>query len=1409
MPKTTKVIDIFSGIGGLSLGFQKGIGAKTLVAFEQEKHAASVFADNHPQTALLFGDCQKFDPAKVKGIIGPADCVVGGVPCEPFSLARRDKEAARSDVRRTLINYALKVVATFQPKVFCFENVWQAPDSPSWKRARTKLKGSGYAVDVWKLNSEDYSVPQSRRRAFLVGVRNYGKELPPPEPCKEKVSVSQAFKGLGEPSESHSDPMHRAVRQLPDTVKRGLRVAKPGDNIRKLGFKVNFYTRWLDPDKPSNTVLTSCVYIHPNGKRLISAREIARIQDFPDDYKFDCEPTIAAKILGDCVPIGLGVAVAKQLFSFVSKVDEVRVDAQGIADGFEDLSKALWSCDDSLEINSDLQVEALKAEEQGTITIGKFFFQPKPTRPAYPGQRQSVPGLVNLYKQHPEWLPTVAQKKYDGANHQIHKDGDKVVIYSEDGDDNTDRLPGIVEAVKKLSPDKLVAVAEIERWRAGQHLPRETVAGYLNSKDEPDDSELVANIYDLLLAEDKQLHKAGTRERLEALRALKIGESTTGVPNMKSRLNAAPAEVVNDLEDLRRTTERYRKFAGSEGAVFKQVDAPYPIAHVTPDTWVKFHNSTVIHGLVYGREKTEGDVWVYQYGVLPGKEDAIETVELASGKRIVPVGDSFATKVDLDNGDPITIEAETVNLERSDKGIEVSAWVPRVMEESPKAPDTVDKLASRAEQDLVLQEKDLSDGSVAYRPVRRATVSKKKSTAELLVEFGPPSEWSGSMAAALGEDGRKRVKALWEALDEGDRKKAKSAFEKMFDATDVALDLEQRHGEIAKRAVLMQADPYLEVPPEGKPYRYTVQHHWRGKGVHADLRLVQQPGRLLLGWTMNIQQAGSVDEPVTTLAQAKTMARSMDKISKINWGTGEWASRSKAGTDKLVRTEILSERKAPEPYAWLNVEGATKDPEPGKAPPVGGTRQYPGVFHIVDSGVFEFGAQKPWFHEYFFHGDGLDYRMFFRQLRISKRNEEQQCDGCGHTGSATDVGWVGEPMTTLCGDCTKEYIAKQGVVLPPSEEQPLKDQSSWLAIYPDDQQPYVLDSDAVKKAWMPPDGYSALPAAIRKQVPAKYRYWTKSGDAAKKLRDELVQAISDKSVELDVGAPYQKVEKASQTSADFVLQKQTWRGPVQVRVGPSRTRWWVRLDIGRPELLVFDLAASPLDNDQVSAQVGNDPHKSSMREEGDIPTGHYLNPTKETPSLIEVVDRGKASVTTLTDELVKVQFSGKSLKGVYTLTRNDGEYLWAKAQAAPETTEKRFEFKLDIPFDHIEVKKSADGTEKRLVTGIALEPDVIDAQGDYIGEEAIERAAHNFLKSYNKETQMGLMHKAFGDIGVELVESYLAPLAFTLNKKQVKKGSWVVTVHVSSDKRWGEVKNGTLTGFSVGGLATVEGKADV
>lgn len=111
-------------------------------------------------------------------------------------------------------------------------------------------------------------------------------------------------------------------------------------------------------------------------------------------------------------------------------------------------------------------------------------------------------------------------------------------------------------------------------------------------------------------------------------------------------------------------------------------------------------------------------------------------------------------------------------------------------------------------------------------------------------------------------------------------------------------------------------------------------------------------------------------------------------------------------------------------------------------------------------------------------------------------------------------------------------------------------------------------------------------------------------------------------------------------------------------------------------------------------------------------------------------------------------------------------------------------------------------TEKKTVTGVVLQPETVDAQGDIISEDVIEKAAENFLAKFNKATKLGFMHKNFSK-KFELLQSFIAPSDIVIGTKLIKKGSWVMKVRVVDSAVWKLVKDGKIRGFSIGGKAKV------
>ena len=342
-------------------------------------------------------------------------------------------------------------------------------------------------------------------------------------------------------------------------------------------------------------------------------------------------------------------------------------------------------------------------------------------------------------------------------------------------------------------------------------------------------------------------------------------------------------------------------------------------------------------------------------------------------------------------------------------------------------------------------------------------------------------------------------------------------------------------------ALAKQADPFMRLPAEDEPHRYVVQEHWRGKSVHADFRIESVGNDALIGWTLNVLIAGAIKDSVETLAQAKALKPA--DYSKIDWETGEFKKRRKEGAEALVDVEIVAERKAVEPHAWLTVEGEVK---PGE---VGATANFPGVFRIVDKGACDYGAQKPWFHEYFPRSDrdkgGFRYRLIFRQLRVADIQEENR----GKALAPDLVARYLERDADLAREDWDagywEFLKAEAVI--PAAETKFREEATWLLIKPIDQTPYVLSDRAVEDGWVPPAGFSALPRAIREKVPAAYRYWQMERDTERReMRDALAAAFEEGEVALP------GFEKAEEFEKRKLVPFNQWGGSAKYAASLSK-----------------------------------------------------------------------------------------------------------------------------------------------------------------------------------------------------------------------------------------------------------------
>lgn len=324
--KQYNIVDLFSGVGGLSLGFKK-VGFELVFANDNDEEASKTFTYNHPESKFYLGDIKELDTKKVKKYISnkKIDVLVGGVPCQSFSMVgfrTTNKGNIENDPRHYLFKEFIRIAKILKPKVVIIENVaaiLSSHDGKIKEEIIKDLKSIGYNVDYTVLNAADYGVPQLRKRAVFIG-NNLGVRNVFPEKThspSKYVSVGEAFKNL--PKANHEP------KKLNGLVLKRVKLIKPGQNWRSLpkdlqtGSKHSGAYGRLDPKQPSRTLTTRFdtppggYVTHPVENRAITVREGARIQSFPDDFVFIGTKTAQYRQVGNAVPVNMSHAVAKSI----------------------------------------------------------------------------------------------------------------------------------------------------------------------------------------------------------------------------------------------------------------------------------------------------------------------------------------------------------------------------------------------------------------------------------------------------------------------------------------------------------------------------------------------------------------------------------------------------------------------------------------------------------------------------------------------------------------------------------------------------------------------------------------------------------------------------------------------------------------------------------------------------------------------------------------------------------------------------------------------------------------------------------------------------------------------------------------------------------------------------------------
>lgn len=327
-----KVVSLFAGCGGLDLGF-KLAGFDIEWANEFDKSIWQTYEYNHPTVPL---DRRSIFDIK-SSEIPDADGIIGGPPCQPWSLAGALR--GLEDERGKTINEYIRIIRDKQPAFFLFENV---PGIVSKKHIATFLnfisifEQLGYAVRLNVINAFDYGVPQDRKRVIVVGYNRYKTDgaFMPPAPIIEKKSLKDAIYDMPPsiPANGNNKPNKPEAVYMPNhehfvgsfssiymSRNRKRNWDEPSFTIQASGRHAP-----LHPSSPDMIQVSKDKWQFQEGKesayRRLSIREAARIQTFPDDFIFFYNKLDTGyKMIGNAVPVLLAQNLAEEILKDFSQ----------------------------------------------------------------------------------------------------------------------------------------------------------------------------------------------------------------------------------------------------------------------------------------------------------------------------------------------------------------------------------------------------------------------------------------------------------------------------------------------------------------------------------------------------------------------------------------------------------------------------------------------------------------------------------------------------------------------------------------------------------------------------------------------------------------------------------------------------------------------------------------------------------------------------------------------------------------------------------------------------------------------------------------------------------------------------------------------------------------------------------
>jgi len=402
-------------------------------------------------------------------------------------------------------------------------------------------------------------------------------------------------------------------------------------------------------------------------------------------------------------------------------------------------------------------------------------------------------------------------------------------------------------------------------------------------------------------------------------------------------------------------------------------------------------------------------------------------------------------------------------------------------------------------------------------------------------------------------------------------------------------------------------EQFLKFPLKD-PTDFVLQSHVRGKSNHMDFRFAID-GKTLAGYTL-VGVDGLSREPAN-LAEAKKLIKPGIEIALNRLSDHSGKTRA--------------EPKSTQPTIWLRI--GDREFAPGE---IGATKNKKGWIITLEKAKLKFGAQLNDFHEYWVQGSKIKGRFLFRQLA-------------------------------------------QKTMRPSGEDAPPGEVFFWNAWFAKSQVPFVLSKRAVDEPYISPRGSSALPDEIEKLVPERFRYWKFSSESKRRaVRDELREAIKSNDVPIEISFsqddPLEEFEATKPGPGRFSLQRRIFRGPIQVRVGPTRQIFDLRIALdNETQARHFVLDQDPRKNFKLSATLeaatGKDKLEIGRGGTKRVEPGTRLNPSKNTPAFVELLDSGPVRLANDSGMVKIFRFSGKTLNAQLVFTRQGKTNVFGVARS--------------------------------------------------------------------------------------------------------------------------------------------------